>query len=445
MAGPPAQAIDRERVGLVGRLTDPTNTSALMAALERVINRGAGAVVGVVMVFFVDPREMGLYAGAYLVYTFAGSLGDSAIRQSAPPYWFARRGREILHAVSAAGAVLSFVAVSIFALVVWVAGGASGRDALIVACLGLAGVFSCSALPRVTYAEAQGRWPFLARQQLIASISSIVVGVALVPLIGIGGGIAQTIVSEGVYFLRLPRPGPELDAGEPTTLANAVRQLSHVSLTNVLGWVQGQSERIAIAIFAGPVLLGYYSVAFQLARSLSDPAATGLMSWLRNGLSRPGSDQRAVYDSSIKRGAAIGLGLQVVALGCLVLPASVVMPESWHTSVRIALIMSASLPALMVQWSMSAMLISQRRTKELFPWQLAGVVATLGCGVWIAASLWWGVASLVARDLAMTAVRGWMTRRDLTARAVWTVVVVSLAGVGASGLGWVAVSSLGHV
>jgi O-antigen/teichoic acid export membrane protein len=397
------------------------------------------------MVFFVSPREMGLYAGAYLVYTFAASIGDSAIRQSAPPFWFARRGREVLHTVSGAGAALSFVAVAAFAVVVRTTGAATSREALMVLSLGLAGVFSCAALPRVTYAEAQGRWPFLARQQLVASVSSILVGAALVPFLGIGGGIAQTVVSEGVYFLRVPRPGPELADGAETPRRTAFRQLSHVSLTNVLGWVQGQAERIAIAVFAGPALLGFYAVAFQLARSLSDPAATGLMSWLRNSLSRPGSDRRTVYESAVRRAAALGLLLQVVALGCLVVPAAVVMPHSWHTSVRIAVVMSASLPALMVQWSMSAMIIAQHRTKELFPWQLVGVVATLGCGVWIAESLWWGIASLVVRDLLMTAIRGWLTRDQLSARAGWMVVQVAVAGVAVATLGWVVVSSVGHL
>jgi O-antigen/teichoic acid export membrane protein len=435
--GVPAQSLERGRVGLVGRLTDPANTSFMLAALERVINRGAGAVVGVVMVFFVSPSQMGLYAGAFLVFTFARALGDSAIRQSAPPYWFARGGREILTAVSLAGAAISFVAVAGFAAVVWAA-GAGSRDSLLVLSLSLAGVFSGAALPRVTYAEAQGRWAFLARQQLVASVASIVVGAALVPLVGIGGGFAQTIVSEGVYLLRLPRPGPELAAGEEAALGTAVRQLWHVSVTNVLGWVQGQAERIAIAVFAGPVLLGYYAVAFQLARSLSDPAATGLMSWLRNSLSRPGTDQRSVYDSSIRRGAALGLALQATALCFLVVPASALMPDSWHTSVRIAVVMSASLPILMVQWSMSAMLIAQHRTKELFPWQLWGVAATAGCGILMATSLWVGVVSLVVRDMLMTAVRGWLTRGDLSARSGWAVAQVAAAGVVLAGAGWLA-------
>jgi O-antigen/teichoic acid export membrane protein len=445
MAGSSTQSLDRRRAGLLGRLTDPTNTSVLLAVLERVINRGAGAVVGLVMVFFVSPKEMGLYAAAFLVFTFAKALGDSAIRQSAPPYWFARRGRDILHTVSAVGAVISFVAVAGFAGIVWVTGAGSPLDALLILTLSLAGVFSCAALPRVTYAEAQGRWSFLARQQFVASVASIVVGVALVPVLGIGGGFAQTIVSEGVFYLRLPRPGPELATIEETSRRTAFRQLGHVSVTNMLGWVQGQAERIAIAIFAGPILLGYYSVAFQLARSLSDPAATGLMSWLRNSLSRPGTDQRSVYDASIRRGAALGLILQAVALCCLILPASVVMPDTWHVSVRIAVVMSASLPILMVQWSMSAMLIAQHRTKELFPWQLWGVAATTVCGILMATSLWVGVVALVVRDMLMTIIRGWLTRADLTKRSLWITVQVGVLGVLLAGCGWLVTSWVGHV
>jgi O-antigen/teichoic acid export membrane protein len=445
MGGTSTQSLKAGRAGLVGRLTDPTNTSALLAALERVINRGAGAIVGVVMVFFVSPKEMGVYASAFLVFTFARAVGDSAIRQSAPPFWFVRRGRDILFWVSSLGAGISFIAVAGFAGVARVTDFASPRDSMVVLSLSLAGVFSCAALPRVTYAEAQGRWSFLARQQLVASVSSIVVGAALVPVIGIGGGVAQTVVSEAVYFLRLPRPGPELAGGPEVSRGTAFHQLSHVSVTNVLGWVQGQAERIAIAVFAGPVLLGYYSVAFQLARSLSDPASTGLMSWLRNSLSKPGAEQGSVYDSAIKRGAVIGTGLQVVALCCLVLPAGALMPESWHTSARIAVVMAASLPALMVQWSMSAMIIAQHRTKELFPWQMLGVVATLACGLLVATSLWLGVVALVMRDLLMTAIRGWLTRADLTSRARWVIVRACAGGIAVSGLAWAAQSWLGHV
>lgn len=445
MTGPSTQPLERPRSGLLGRLTHPTNTSVLLAALERVVNRGAGVVVGVVMVFFVSPREMGLYAGAFLAYTFASAVGDSAIRQSAPPYWFSRRGRDVLHRVSAFGAVISCVTVAGFAAVMRVTGAASPRDSLMVLSLCLAGIFSCAALPRVTYAEAQGRWAFLARQQAVASVGSIVVGAALVPVLGIGGGFAQTIVCEGLYFLRLPRPGVELASGAETAMPTALRQLAHVSVTNVLGWLQGQAERIAIAVFAGPILLGYYAVAFQLARSLSDPAATGLMSWLRNSLSRPGADQGSVYDAAIKRGAALGLVLQAVALSCLVLPASLVLPETWHESVRIAVVMSASLPILMVQWSMSAMLIAQHRTRELFPWQVCGVVATIGCGLLMASYLWVGVASLVVRDALMTLIRGWLTRADLSARSQWTIVQVGVLGVVLAGGGWLATTWAGQL
>lgn len=416
-------------------------SGSVTAALERVINRGGGAVVGLVMVFFVTPREMGFYAAAFLVYTFALALGDSAVRQAAAPLWHSPGGAVTIRRTSALSAALTGGAMVAFGVVAFAVGSADWQHSVEAAALGSAGVFSAAGLPRVTYAEATGRWQFLARQQFVASLVSIVVGAALVPFVGIGGGFVQTIVCEGVFFLRLPRPGGDLGSavrGE----AFGTRQIAHTSMNNVLGWVQGQMERVVIGVTSGPVLLGYYAIAYQFSRSLSDPAATGLMSWLRNALSPAETDQSAVFDGALRRAAAFGLALQVVTFTVFLVPLSLLLPETWTTSLRMAVVLSASLPMVLVQWSMSAMLLLQQRSRDLLPWQVLGVALTIGCGLLFPVSIWLGVGALVLRDLLLTAGRGWLTRSYLRGRTLLVLGTAALAGLALAGVGWGVVALL---
>ena len=439
-AAAPEQPAGR-RLGSLLTWAGADRSGSLTAALERVINRGGGAVVGLVMVFYVSPREMGFYAAAFLVYTLALALGDSAVRQAAAPLWHSPDGAVTLRRSAALSAALTGSAMVLFGVLAFTVGTAGWQHAGWAAALGLAGVLSASGLPRVTYAEAMGRWSFLARQQFIASCISIVVGAALVPFVGIGGGFAQTIVCEGVFFLRLPRPGTSVGAAvrEETF---GVPQIAHTSMNNALGWVQGQLERVVIGLTSGPVLLGYYAIAFQFSRSLSDPAATGLMSWLRNALSPADSDQSSVFDSALRRAAAFGLALQAVTFLAFLVPLTLLLPDTWTTSLKMAVVLSASLPMVLVQWSMSAMLLLQQRSRDLFPWQILGVLLTLGCGLLFPVSIWVGVGSLVLRDLLLTAGRAWLTRSYLRGRTLGVLGAAAVAGLALAGVAWGVVAML---
>ncbi len=213
-------------------------------------------------------------------------------------------------------------------------------------------------------------------------------------------------------------------------------------MNNALGWVQGQLERVVIGLTSGPVLLGYYAIAFQFSRSLSDPAATGLMSWLRNALSPADSDQSSVFDSALRRAAAFGLALQAVTFLAFLVPLTLLLPDTWTTSLKMAVVLSASLPMVLVQWSMSAMLLLQQRSRDLFPWQILGVLLTLGCGLLFPVSIWVGVGSLVLRDLLLTAGRAWLTRSYLRGRTLGVLGAAAVAGLALAGVAWGVVAML---
>ena len=122
-------------------------------------------------------------------------------------------------------------------------------------------------------------------------------------------------------------------------------QIAHTSMNNALGWVQGQLERVVIGLTSGPVLLGYYAIAFQFSRSLSDPAATGLMSWLRNALSPADSDQSSVFDSALRRAAAFGFALQAVTFLAFLVPLTLLLPDTWTTSLKMAVALLSHKPS----------------------------------------------------------------------------------------------------
>jgi O-antigen/teichoic acid export membrane protein len=408
--------------------------SSLAAALERVLNRGASGLVSVVMLFFVTPSEMGFYAAVYLVFTLAQSSGDSAVRQSAAPLWYTTGGRATLRRATWVSGSITTCATALFAVGALLLTDVSTTDAVMALALASAGAFSAAALPRVTFQEAIGAWRTLARRQAVASGVSIVVGVALVPSLGVGGGFAQTIVAEGMFLLLIPPPQPDRIAVSGDGHREA-RQIFSLAGTNVLGWIQGQAERVTIGLFGGPAALGRYTVAYQMARTVADPAATGLSAWLRNWLARPDVDVGVAFRSGIRRALLFGTALQGAVMVVVILPLSLVLPATWGVSLHMAIVLSVSLPIVLAHWCMSALLIIQGRAHEMLRWQLLGVALTIGCGFLVTVSVWVGVSALVARDVAMLGARTWLTRAYVDRRLteLWLgcmAVTCSVAAVG---------------
>lgn len=408
-------------------------SASVLAILERLINRAASAVVGLAMVFFASPREVGLYAGAVVVYSLAQTVGEFALRQTAAPLWRAEGGPELIRRAALVCGGCTAILVAGYAAVMWGSGRASGDEALLLATLAIAGLVGALGLPRLTYAQAIGDWRPLARKQLLASAASVVVGLALVPWSGIGGGIAQTVTVEVLFVALLTRAGTLSPSGVPTS--SPTRQLRHMSVSNLFGWLQGQSERVVVGVIGGPVLLGFYAIAFQIARSLSDPAATGLATLLRNRLSEPGADRGEVFRATVRRAAQFGLVLQLCTVCIAVIPLSLLLPESWDRSLVLAALLTAGLPLVIAQWCISTLLVVEDRTRLMFPWQMLGIAVTVGCGVLMATwSLALGVAGLVLRDAVAVGSRAWLAR-DHLARSTWRAIIVSGIGSAVIGIG----------
>src|SRR4051794_17310069 len=93
--------------------------ASFLSVLERIINRGSSAIVSLVMVFFVTPKEVGLYAGAMLVLTAVQMVGEIAIRQSAAALWRLRGGAQVIRRLSVWAAAATGLAVLGHAVFAW--------------------------------------------------------------------------------------------------------------------------------------------------------------------------------------------------------------------------------------------------------------------------------------------------------------------------------------
>lgn len=399
------------------------------------MSRGASALVTVVMVFVVSPRDMGIYAGGMLIYSLGQTLGDAAVRPTAPLLWQQPGARALLHRYARRCAWWQALLLVVYAAALRLTGTATTSQALIIGALAVAAWVSAGALPVVTYQQRLGRWAMLGRLQFVASTASLVVGVLLAPVAGIAAGVAQTLVVEALFrFLVTRRTSlPTQDEPPPTHLGRQVdpaREFRHMSATNLLGWIQGQADRTTVAMIGGAATLGIYSVGAQMARSVADPAGVGLITLLRNNLAtRDAAGQKAAFDRTVRVGAALGVALQVMTLVALVLPMSLLLDAEWRPAIVAGTLLSASLPQLMVAYCMSTLLIVEGRTRDMLPWQFVGIGLGIGAGAVLVFNLVPGLLLLIGRETFAMGVRAWLTRHALTPATALTVVAASVGSV----------------
>lgn len=400
---------------------------SVLAVLERIANRAAFAIVNLALVFFVTPQDMGLYAAGLLAYSLVQTAGDLAVRQVAAPLWWADGGERAIRRAAIVCGVLSITAMATFAAVLVAATSAQFEDGVFVASLSIAGLCAAVALPRMTAAQARGKWGMIARKQAIASGISLVIALCVLPFWGVGAGFLQLLIVEFMLLILLPPVNEPFEIR--TSNGSPRRQIAHMSASNLMGWLQAQSERVALGVVGGGAVLGLYSTAYQLARAPSDPVGTGLLVVLRNKLASAPDRDSHLFDTGIRRASIVGLILQTGTVLLLIIPMSAVLPEVWRSAIVPAIILTATIPIVVPMMSMSTLLVVRDRTKELYPWQLLGILMSVCCGLGFASSLTLGASMVIARDLIATLGRLHLVRKDVR---IQTIGVLALGVLGSS-------------
>ncbi|MDY0911231.1 lipopolysaccharide biosynthesis protein [Rathayibacter festucae] len=419
-------------------LGSPTARSSSNAALERLVSRGTSAVVGLVVAVVVSPAEAGVSATAFLALTLLQEVGENTVRQLGVDLWRRDGGAALVRrsAVLIACGGAAVMAAVIGTLLATSAASPAQALALLpfVAVAALQG----ASIPAVTRAQFDGRWAAISRSQAVGSLVSVVVCVPLAPVIGIAAASLQTCVTEGILLLLLRRTGtaPVPDLPRRPVLRDHVLPSMQ---SNLFGWLQGQTERVLVAVLAGATTLGLYSIASQIARAVTDAVVLGLTNVLRSRLATAGTEaeRRAVLRSILSQamGAALVVQATMIALDLLVLGR--ILDASWHPALLIVPVLAISSVPLACIWCASSYLIVQGRAGVLLPWHGIGVGLGVGVGVALAHDLLLGACAAVARDAVALAGRLPFVAQDVGRPFLLAVAVCSAIGavVGAAGVG----------
>lgn len=389
-------------------------TPTLVSIFERLVNRGASVIVGFAVLLVSSPTEMGVYATIMLGYAFVTALGEISVRQVAAALWRRPGADDLIRAACRRSMVMAFLVSTAVAAGVVTTHDLDHVTTLGVFAFALAPVAGAAAQRKLSLLQFHGDWSSISRAQMIASAASLVVGLALVRDLGIGAGLLQTIICEvsflaAVSCVRAQIPEPRLEA-EPAKIRGWI-EFRDISAGNFLAWLQNQSERLSILTFAGGALLGVYSTAAQLSRTVSDAAATGFVNVLRVDLATS-SDQGESFRRGLRRAGGAGLALQLVALGfSLVL--LLVLPPIWDEALLAGTLLTATIPLMLMVWAASTLVVVRGQTKHLYPWQIWGILCCAAAGPGMASSLFLGISILAIRDAVGCAGRLWVVRAKL--------------------------------
>ncbi|QHC59315.1 oligosaccharide flippase family protein [Rathayibacter sp. VKM Ac-2760] len=425
----------RRVAALVG---SPTARSSSNAALERLVSRGASAVVGLVVAVAVSPAEAGVYAMASLALTLLQEVGENTMRQLGVAMWRRDGGAEL---VRRSAVLISCGGAAVMAAVVGTllaTSAASPAQTLALLPFVAVAALQGASIPALTRAQYDGRWASISRSQAVGSVVSVVVCVPLAPVVGIAAGSLQTCITEGILLLLLRRTGttPVPDLPRRPVLRDLV--LPSVQ-SNFFGWLQGQTERILVTVLAGATTLGLYSIASQVARAVTDAVVLGLTNVLRSRLATAGTEAErcAVLRSILSQaiGAALTVETTMVAIDLLVLGR--ILEPSWHPALLIVPVLAISSVPLACTWCVSSFLIVQGRAGVLLPWHWVGVGLGIGVGVTLAQDLLLGASSAVARDAVALAGRLPFVARDVGRPFLLGIAICSAIGaaIGAVGFG----------
>lgn len=292
------------------------------AAFERIVPRGVVALATVSAAAVTDPLSLGLYSWAVLAMTFYGALTDLPIRHIAVAHVGSPVGERFLRRYSLVSGIAGLATMTVVCWIVAIVVGSDGsvtKD--FVNLLPLALVPPAQALSTLPTAVLQraGLWAEVSGYRTVASLIGAGIGVPLVFVTrSVAGASIAIMASELTYAILLWLSTRHRDApmlGEEGSLNDRIGYRStwaHMSIYSVLGWLQSQSERGFLGLWAGTGALGAYSLGSAIGRSAGDAIASSQASVLRVDLSRRAAcsddEIRSVVGKNLRAAVPIAAG-----------------------------------------------------------------------------------------------------------------------------------------
>ncbi|HXH36679.1 MAG TPA: hypothetical protein VNJ54_20050 [Plantibacter sp.] len=424
--------------------------------VERVLPRMASALVMLVLAAVLTPEIVGVYAWMVLSLTLVQTVGDTAARQTA-----------VIHAGTIAGARFVWR----FRVATTLAGGAALAIVVlmllltqdepmrwqVVALLPFVLVPGCSALGLDALVSLQlaGRWRDIASAQAVSSLASLCCSIPTLLLTQslLASALQATLAELGFALLNRRRaarllrdttetvipapvaPGAPAD-GEPNHVApvrSAARDYLHTAVFALLGWGQGQTDRLSIGTLAGTAQLGQYSFAMSLSRSIGDAAAVAAVNVVRPVLAeaaRTGrrSEAARIAEGSLRRSIPLAALAAVVTTAAVQLGVAPFLGASWDPALALVPILSLAVVPSVVAWTITAILQADDGMQWASWIKAIGVVLSVPIGIVALTDLQFAAWLVSGRELLIMGLLLLAARRQAPWRGALGATVVVLGG-----------------
>lgn len=276
---------------------------------ERTIPRAVVALSLLAAAAVTDPRAVGIYSWAVLATSLYGAVTDSPIRHVAAVHILTPAGPKLLgrYALIAGVSGLMFMLTAVWTIARFAFTGSTAAGVALLLPLVLIPPAQAIAVQPVARLQREGHWAQLSLSRMIASLVGAVVGVPIVFLSrSILGASLALMLAELLFALCAWVFARHLDKN----FVNSDRcdqpegafwsTYWHMTGYSTLGWLQSQSERVFLGLWAGTTALGSYSLGSAIGRSAADAINESQAGVLRVDLSNAASRADVMTDEMLR-------------------------------------------------------------------------------------------------------------------------------------------------
>ena len=364
------------------------------------------AVIVFLCAFFLTPEQVGQYSWMVIVLGLCQATFDAAVRQVAVSAVATRSGRAFLRryqvAYSLIGSAFSAIVIGVLCYTT-----SSGRPLLLAPAV-VAPVFTARGAKYVADLQLRHQWRRLATIQTVSVFGSLLICLPL--LVILRNNFAPALQLTLVEFLAFAqaRRFSLRQAGTAPAIDVGVHQFHNrdfyaASAYALLGWGQGQADRIVVGFRAGSSALGQYNLSVALGRNASDAIGSAAANVLRPQLMSESDPmkRRALAESLISRAVAV-TAAQVVAVFVVarwILPN--VLSEAWHSALHAAPLFAAVALPSVVAWSTTVVMIRNSTMQRGLPVRIVGLLLAVPVGLAAVRSLELAAVVMMIREVVL--------------------------------------------
>ena len=423
----------------------------IWAAFERIIPRGVLAVTIITAAAVTDPHAVGLYSWAVLALTFYQSLTDQPIRHIAVAHVATSDGEHFLrrYALLAGSSGVVFMTAAAWVIASFSEGRSAPTRFLDLAPLILVPPAQSMAVRATARLQRSGLWGEVSLWRTIGSLAGVAIGVPAVLISrSVVGASTAVVTSEVLYAVlvcassRGRRRTVGTSAVPGDIFVGTWATYGHMVVYSVLGWLQGQSERVLLGAWAGTSALGSYSLGSSIGRSAGDALAASQANVLRVELSRSDSGADHEIQKTLARNLRAGVLLAgASAVAAIGLSTSVLSPflgPDWHAALRMVPILALTAIPMAVAASSAPVHVQRGNARIAFLAPAICLVFAPLVAVAAMSSLTMAAWTVLLRECALATIQSLLMGRATP----WREVIFAAAGVA---IGSIAVVTLDSV